>query len=138
MTLYQLITTIQTLASQIPNMNTVDNGDVYVINQRQDIKYKAFVVTQQTHQENLYDKTITYNLYLFEIDRLVSDGSNRLQIQSTAMTDIHGLLSKLEDNYGVIVNSVSYDAFNERFNDLCSGVVANVSLTTNIDDCNNY
>ena len=137
MTLYEIVTNIQDIAKNIPNINSVYEGDVYTINQNQTIKYKSFVITQQPHTENPEDNTITYHFYLFEVDRLQLSNGNKLQIQSTALVDLHNIIKQIEDLDGVLtVDTVTYNTFEHRFNDLCSGAYADVTITSYLNDCN--
>jgi hypothetical protein len=137
MTLYELITNIQNIAKNIPNINSISEGDIYTLNQSPTMKYKSFVITQQPHTENPEDNTITYHFYLFEVDRLQLNNGNKLQIQSTALEDLHIIIKQIGDLDDVInVDSVTYNTFEHRFNDLCSGAYADVTITTSINDCN--
>lgn len=137
MTLYEIVTNIQNIAKNIPNINSVSEGDVYVINQNPTIKYKSFVITQQPHTENTEDNRITYHFYLFEVDRLQLGNGNKLQIQSTALEDLHNIIKQIEELDGVFeIDSVTYNTFEHKFNDLCSGAYADVTIICNINDCN--
>ena len=136
MTLYEIVTNIQNIAKDIPNMHSISEGDIYVINQNQTIRYKTLVITQQSHTENTEDNTITYHFYLFEVDRMMEGKTNKLQIQSTAIVDLHNIIKQIGDLDGVLdLDSVAYNTF-EKFNDVCAGAYADVTITCNINDCN--
>ena len=83
MTLYKLVQDVCNLGKAQPNISFVSQGDIYQLNHNQDIDYPAFIVTQGTHTGSDYDEE-QFTLTLFAVDRLVSDKSNEIDVQSWA------------------------------------------------------
>jgi hypothetical protein len=132
MTLKETIEKLWELAENEPNINTIiKSNDIYELNQRQDIKYGAFCITQNVHQEfpeaeNPYRQ---YTLYLYYVDRLQSDKSNNLQIQSHGIEVLSDILRKFEEvSQATFSTTIQYTPFQQRFESECSGVYATVSI----------
>lgn len=138
MTLYDIITKIEQIALTIPNVQEFNEGDIYQLNQSPTRRYKSIVLSQQTHTEDLDNNTITYGFNIFEVDRLEVGGQNKLQIQSTALSDLHTLFKKLADEDVLNIDQIQYNTFEHRFNDMTSGAYASVQITTNVNDCSDY
>lgn len=136
MNLYNTTRIITSLASQIPNIGTIEVGDVYKINAKQDVVYPSIAITQRPHTISHDDEMITYNFYVFYIDRLTSDDSNRMDIQNAAIEALHSLADGLNSYDLEIVNTSVVHTFNERFNDVCSGAYIELSIQTYNDTCN--
>lgn len=80
MKLYDVVTTILHLASIDPTISFIEEGDIYELNNQQDIDYPAFVLTQNTHNGNLTTDQTTFRFTLFAVDRQTEDGRNKLEI----------------------------------------------------------
>ena len=131
MTLYEVITDIINIAKKQPNINHTGEGDIYSLNSLPNIDYSVFWVTQTNHTQG--ENTVSYNLILYYIDRLLPDGSNRLQIQSQGMLAINNIINIYNqiDPDIQIEYDINYTTFTHRFTDDCAGVFANVTITTN-------
>lgn len=135
MNLYNITNLIKQLASQIPNVGTIDVGDVYQINAKQDIVYPSIAITQRPHTISHNDEMTTYNFYIFYIDRLTSDDTNRMDVQNAAIEALHSLSDALNDYDVEVVNVSTVHTFNERFNDSCSGAYFELSVTVYNEAC---
>lgn len=137
MTLYELINALLATAKKVPNINYVGTGDIYELNNKPNIDYGVFYITQTNHTQG--ENTIDYTLTLFYVDRVMNDGSNKLAIQSNGITTIGNIINLFLNTYDdVTVNyDIQYTTFLHRFADECSGVFANVTFTTdnNIGIC---
>lgn len=130
MTLYEVITDILNIAKQQPNINHTGEGDIYSLNSLPNIDYNVFWVTQSNHTQG--ENTVTYNLVLYYIDRLLPDASNRLQIQSQGMLALNNIINIYNQmNPDIQIEyDINYTTFTHRFTDDCAGVFANVTITT--------
>lgn len=135
MNLYNITNLIKQLASQIPNVGTIEVGDVYQINAKQDIVYPSIAITQRPHTISHNDEMTTYNFYIFYIDRLTSDDSNRMDVQNAAIEALHSLSDALNDYDVEVVNVSTVHTFNERFNSMCSGGYIELSVQTYNEAC---
>lgn len=137
MTLYELIENIKNLGKSEPNVSFVTQGDIYELNHQQDIDYPAFVVTQGTHFGSAENGVENYGLTLFLVDRLTSDKSNELDVQSWADTGLKNIISRIEEhNLGVIQGQYTVQTFTEKFNSLCAGAYVSLNIQVQVLECN--
>lgn len=134
MTLKEIVNSIVSIAKAQPNVNSTFVGDIYELNHYNDVDYSAFVVTQQQHNINNEEGYIAYNFNLFYVDRLTADESNRLDVQSTAISFLNAVIADLE-MLGLIINDYTINTFNEKFNDVCAGAYATLAIRANGADC---
>ena len=137
MTLYELIENIKNLGKSEPNVSFVTQGDIYELNHQQDIDYPAFVVTQGTHFGSAENGVENYGLTLFLVDRLTSDKSNELDVQSWADTGLKNIISRIEEhNLGVIQGQYTVQTFTEKFDSLCAGAYVSLNIQVQVIECN--
>lgn len=135
MTLYKLVQDVCNLGKSSPNVNFVTQGDIYQLNHNQDIDYPAFVVTQGTHTGSDYDEE-QFTLTLFAVDRLVSDKSNEIDVQSWANGVLMDVIRKIEEFYiGTVQPGFKIQTFTEKFDSLCAGAYATIAVTIENMDC---
>lgn len=130
MTLIEIVKQFENIAKKMPNINYVGNGDIYSLSTLPNVEYGAFFITQTNHQ--MSENTIDYSLTLFYVDRLLSDGSNKLAIQSNGITMLANIINVFAmKNEDVEVNyDIQYTTFLQRFADECAGCYCNVVITT--------
>lgn len=128
MTLAQLISTIEMVASQQPAVNMIVRNDVFRINSAPSLKYGVFAWTQGQHSGNVATGLTSYSFSLFYVDRLKDDNSNQVEVQSVGCEVLGNILRSLE-SYDIEVESYTLQTFNQRFTDQCAGVFANVTMT---------
>lgn len=131
MTLYDIVTTLINIAKKQPNINYTGEGDIYTLNSLPNIDYSVFYITQNNHTQR--EDTVNYNLTLFYIDRVNSNGNNVLQIQSTGMLALNNIINNFNNLYDVEVGDIDYTTFVHRFQDDCAGVYANVTITADAE-----
>lgn len=133
MTLYEVITDILNIAKQQPNINHTGEGDIYSLNSLPNIDYSVFWVTQTNHTQG--ENTVSFNLILYYIDRLLPDASNRLQIQSQGMLALNNIINIYNQmNTDIQIEyDINYTTFTHRFTDNCAGVFANVTITADAE-----
>lgn len=135
MTLYKLVQDICNLGKAQPNVNFVTQGDIYQLNHNQDVDYPAFVVTQGTHTGSDYDEE-QFTLTLFAVDRLVSDKSNEIDVQSWANSVLLSVIKNIGDFYiGTVQSGFKIQTFTEKFDSLCAGAYVTLAINVDINDC---
>ena len=140
MTLYEITNALLATAKKVPNINYVGTGDIYELNDKPNIDYGVFYITQTNHTQG--ENTIDYTLTLFYVDRVLKDGSNKLAIQSNGITAIGNVINLFLNTYDDVEvrYDIQYTTFLHRFTDECSGVFANVTFTVdnNIGICGDF
>lgn len=135
MTLYKLVQDVCNLGKAQPNVNFVTQGDIYQLNHNQDVDYPAFVVTQGTHTGSDYDEE-QFTLTLFAVDRLVSDKSNEIDVQSWANGVLLSVIKNIGDFFiGTVQSGFKIQTFTEKFDSLCAGAYVTLSINVDINDC---
>ena len=135
MTLYKLVQDICNLGKAQPNVNFVTQGDIYQLNHNQDVDYPAFVVTQGTHTGSDYDEE-QFTLTLFAVDRLVSDKSNEIDVQSWANGVLLSVIKNIGDFFiGTVQSGFKIQTFTEKFDSLCAGAYVTLAINVDINDC---
>lgn len=129
MTLQSIVNQFINIAKKQPNINYVGEGDIYVLNSQPNIDYSVFFVTQQEHSQS--ENTITYNLYLYYVDRLTESENNTLSIQSTGLMVLGNIINIFNNEIddAVIDYDVRYTTFTHRFADACAGAFATLQIT---------
>jgi len=127
MTLANVISAIEAVASQQPPVNTIIRHDVFRINSLPSLNYGVFAWLQNQHTGRVSTGMQTYSFTFFYVDLLNEDGSNRIDVQSTGCEVMRAVLSLL-DEMDIEVDSYTIQPFNQRFTDECAGVFCNVSL----------
>lgn len=128
MTLAQLIHIFERVAMQQPSLKMIVQSDVFRINSAPSLQYGVFAWTQGQHSGNINGMQ-TYNFTFFFVDRLKSDKSNQIEIQSVGCETIGNILRTLSEEYDIEIANYSIQPFNQRFTDECAGVFCNVSLS---------
>lgn len=131
----ELVKLIENISLHLPNINSFYIGDVYEINSDPSVRYSTVVMTNQESTFSVANEQYTYNFVLFYIDRLTDDEKNRLDIQSHAIDALSNILEVLGNSYNCIIDNYSFEVFQERFADLCSGAFARISVVVDEMDC---
>ena len=128
MTLLETITKILEIAKRQKNVGYVGEGDIYSLNNLPNIDYSVIFVTQSNHSQTT--DLMQYHLTVYYVDRLMNDDSNRLQIQSHGISVLKNLFNVISEELDIVISDVNYTTFTHRFKDNCSGVFANITITT--------
>lgn len=127
MTLLEIVKQFEHIASQQPNINYVNNGDIYELNNIPNLDYGVFYITQQKHSGD--ENNFKYNLTLFYVDRVANDGRNKLAIQSNGITLLTNVINIFLNNNDVeLEGDVQLTTFKERFTDDCAGAFAEITV----------
>ena len=130
----QFVNTILETSKSHKLVYEVGEGDIYEHLNSGDHKYPCVFLTVQNVDSNGSQMTVTGSL--FYVDVLLSDTSNKLQIQSTGMTTLQQIFMRLMDNYPDFdLRTGRYTPFDEKFADLCAGVFSNFSVSFMDDIC---
>lgn len=133
MTLKEIIYEMEMIASKQPAINhIVKSGDIYDLNSDNDVRYGAFCVTQQQHTE--VEGFVNFVFYLYYVDRLTSDKSNKVDIQSHGISTLSNIIRVLENNNDLEHSDIIYQPFVQRFASDCAGVYATVTITIPIEE----
>lgn len=135
MTLKEIKEMIEGIAERQPNINTVvKSGDIYELNTEGTITYRVFCLTQQPHTER--EGFRTYNFYMFVVDRLLSNGLNKIAVQSAAIETLSNIINTLRGNFDLEINdNITYQTFTQRFASECAGAYTSVSITVPVTIC---
>lgn len=136
MTLKQLTDALNTIALEQPAINTaVKSGNIYDLNEMRNARFGVFCATQQTHNYDVETAEMEYRFWLYYVDRLKSNESNKIDAQSTAIQVINNILRTLEKEYDVEVTDVVYTPFTESFSEMCAGQYASVTISVYDEGC---
>lgn len=133
MTLKELVEFIEGIALQVPCVKTTVRNNVLRLNEMREVEYGVFAITQESHTSSQGWNSFTLNL--FYIDRLVNSQDNELDIQSHAIEVLRAVVMKIEESLAV-AEQVRFTAFTNRFQDLCAGAWAVVTIQTPASECN--
>ena len=134
MNYYNFVNTILETAKSHKLVHEVGEGDIYEHLNSGDHKYPCVFLTVQNVDSNGSQMTVTGSL--FYVDALLSDTSNKLQIQATGMTTLQQIFMRLMDNYPDFeLRTGRYTPFDEKFSDLCAGVFSNFTISFMDDIC---
>lgn len=132
MTLAEIVKKVEGVASVQPSIKTIVPNDVFKLNAMADVEYGVFAWTQGQHSSSL-DNMITYQFTLFYVDRLRSDLSNQVEVQSVGVSTLGNIIKSLEEQQVFPQASITFQTFNQRFLDECAGVFCNVAFDVPMD-----
>ena len=139
MTLKEIFNSINEIAAKQPLVNTViKSGDIYDINEKADVEFSVFCAVQQAHTLSPEDNIMNYQFILYHVDRLTSDGSNKIDVQSTAIQVLTNIIKTFADEYGDIAelsDTVTYEVFTDSFKQLCAGAYATLTIQADVWPC---
>ena len=136
MTYQEIVTAFNNISLTQPNVNQyIKSGNIYDLSSDRNAKFSVFCVTPGTHTTNLREGYTTYNLFLYFVDRLKSDESNKLVVQSTALETLKNIIRVFVSTYDVECDTVDFEVFTERFSEVCAGAYATISITSYEENC---
>jgi len=133
MTYKGLIEIIKRLANDCEYINQIIDFDPYAANTMSDIKYATFAWSANNITED--GSIMSFGLNLFVFDRLDEKMSNKLEIQSAAISILKNILDRLQDEYDIPCENRTYTTFYEQFKDMCAGAYCNVQFNIEVGDC---
>lgn len=133
MNLYQTVQYILSVAKAQPNVGLAYEGDIYDLNELQNIFYPAVVVAQNTHAEN--GEWRGYGFNIFYVDRLTDDKKNRLEIQNIALEALSNIYKVLVESGFEVQGEMRFHPFDERFDAECAGMYMELVLQSEESLC---
>ena len=104
MTLKQVIDKLNTIALSQPDLNSVVyTGNVYDINKDGNTEFSVFCCTNSTHRYDIESARMDYTMILYYVDRLQSDGDNKIEVQSTGIQTLNNILRTFSNENDVEV-----------------------------------
>lgn len=137
MTLKEIFDGLNDIAKKQPGIHEIiGNGNIYTLNEEGTFKFAVFCAVQDVHQFDVENNFTNYRFFLYYVDRLKSDESNKLDVQSTAVSTLKNIIKTFLEKYDVdLAASVDITPFTESFKQLCAGAYAAVSFTVYEDGC---
>lgn len=133
MNLYQTAKYILSVAQHQPNVGLTYEGDIYDLNEKQDIAWPAVAVSQVTHAES--GEWRGYGFNIFYVDRLTADKGNRLEIQSIAIEALSNIAKVLVESGFETQGEIRFHTFDERFDAECAGAYMEIILQSEESLC---
>lgn len=79
---------------------------------------------------SIFETYTTYNYRLYAMDLVFPDLSNRMEVQSDALTSLHHVLYTIRDTYDMLIewDNLTATPFVEQFNDMVAGFYIDVKI----------
>lgn len=136
MTLKQVIDSLNSIALRQPDINeVVKSGNVYDLNTDNNIHFSVFCCTQSEHNYNFENGINTFRFVLYYVDRLQSDGDNKIEVQSTGIETLKNILRTFSKENDIEIDEVEFTVFTESFKQICAGSFTSVSIEVEDDNC---
>lgn len=138
MNLKDIVEALNSIALKQPAINEIiKSGNVYDLNENRNANFSVFCAVQRTHNYDLSNGRNTYNFFLYYIDRLQSDESNKIDIQSTGIEVLKNICRtfSLEYEDDCEINNVDFEVFSQSFAQLCAGAYATISINCFDENC---
>lgn len=132
MSLYDIIQNILDVSKNHNLVREVGEGDIYKYLNSSEHQYPCVFLTVSSINDDLNLRNV--NCTLFYVDRLTSDESNKILVQSLGLSVLSDIVERIAGD----VDTVEYTTFTEKFTDLCGGVYASLSIGYPLDGvCSN-
>ena len=136
MNLKEVFDSLNNIALSQPDVNDyVKSGNVYDINKDGNIEFSVFCCTNSTHRYDIESARMDYTMILYYVDRLQSDGDNKIEVQSTGIQTLNNILRTFSNENDVEVSNISYEVFTESFKQLCAGCYCTVTISVYDEGC---
>lgn len=136
MTLKEIIDALNEISIEQPSIREyIKSGNIYDLNSERSAKFGVFCCTNATHEYSVENALMNFTFYLYYVDRLSSDESNKTEIQSTGISTINNIIRTFVEDYDVDVSNISYETFTERFSEMCAGVWGTVTISVFDEGC---
>lgn len=143
MNLAQVVQYIKNIALEHPLVKSFYEGDPTVYLNSKEIKYGAFIITQQAFNNVVKEQGIKkYTFNCTYADRLTEDGSNRLVVQTDGINVIHEVFNYIKGNSETsnVPLPITFSTFEQKFADSLAGSFATITLEVEDEtgDCDFY
>lgn len=129
MILKELVNYIKNVSLAYPTVQEFGEGDIYEFMNSGEHKYPTIFLTIESITSD--EDTQTLNATLFYVDRLLSNSSNKIDVQTVGLTALKSIKEKLEEANYINFTSINYTPFTEKFSDLCAGAFAQCNIQVN-------
>lgn len=133
MNLQNTLEYIASVAQNHPLINSSYVGSVYDLNSNTNTKYAVFAVedidvTKQNH-------ILSYNCYLYVVDRVMNDESNTIAVQTMAVNTLQEIINYIEGYSQSLEVYGSYiiTPIRQKFADECAGAYVQLRLVSQND-----
>ena len=133
--LKNLLNDIKNISSKQPNIGLVHIGDVYELNENQQVEYPAIVITSQYNTLSIKSKQLNSTINIFAVERLTEDKSNEIDVKDWAISVLYTIVKELSKKY-IINDQLTCNVFTERFGSVCAGAYITLQITTGVNECN--
>lgn len=137
MTLKEIFDKLNNIAILQPEISEIiKTGNIYTLNEMRNAKYAVFCAVQDVHNYDAVNDIMNYRFNLYYIDRLTSDKSNKIEVQSTGIETLKNILKTIErESDEIELNSIEFNVFTDSFDGLCSGCYCSVTISVPTDGC---
>ena len=137
MTLKEIFDSFNEIALKQPTINEIiKDGNIYTLNNEGTFKFGVFCAVQDIHHYEIEKNAMTYRFFLYYVDRLKSDSSNKIEIQSTAIQTLNNIIRPFTEKNDVdVATTIDYTPFTESFKQLCAGCYCAVAIKVYDDGC---
>ena len=136
MNLKETIDKFNNIAISQPNVNDyIKSGNIYDLSENRNANFSVFCVTQGTHSYDFENGYNTFNFILYYVDRLTSDGNNKIEIQSTAIETLKNIIRTYSKETDVDIATADFEVFTESFAQLCAGAYTTISVIVDDNNC---
>lgn len=136
MNLKETIDKLNSIAISQPNVNDyIKSGNIYDLSENRNSNFSVFCVTQGTHSYDFENGYNTFNFILYYVDRLTSDGNNKIEIQSTAIETLKNIIRTYSKETDVDIATADFEVFTESFAQLCAGAYTTISVIVDDNNC---
>jgi len=136
MNLKETIDKFNSIAISQPNVNDyIKSGNIYDLSENRNANFSVFCVTQGTHSYDFENGYNTFNFILYYVDRLTSDGNNKIEIQSTAIETLKNIIRTYSKETDVDIATADFEVFTESFAQLCAGAYTTISVIVDDNNC---
>ena len=133
----QLIDEVESISLSHNLVNSFVEGDnIYDLNSSDNL-YPVIYLTSKPHQ--LSQPTSKYNFYIYYVDRLIENKSNRIFVQSAGIKAINDIILKVKELTSTDIEyPIALTPFTEKFSDECAGIYGEIVIETFNDntECN--
>jgi len=131
-TIYKILNEIKVIGEK--GMNEVFIGDVWEVDDSSH-KYPLMIIDTNNKSHNYKNGYILLKADFYFVDLVKEDKSNELNTISDMvekMKQFTNVLKNIEEEYRILFDSVDFQTFTDKWNDVVSGV--KVSFNIQIDD----
>lgn len=132
MNYFNFVKAIESVSMQHQLVEEWKEGDVYDNFNSGQHRYGAINMTVQSVVD-VNPSLSKVNFVLFYMDRLLDDNSNKIEIQSVALTVLKQIINRLEDTYNISFSNMTYTPFSEKLADMVAGMYLSASISIESD-----